>query len=98
MQFEWDDAKARVNEIKHGIDFERACLVFADPDLITIPDIDHSDEEDREISIGAEPWGGTLVVVHTARTRMQQEWTRIISARKANTKETEVYYLRKGKP
>ena len=66
-----------------------------DPDMITIPDIDHSDEEDREISLGMEPLGPTLVVVHTTRFRLQAEWTRIISARKANAKETRVYYDRK---
>ncbi len=29
--FEWDDAKARSNERKHGGRFEDAMLVFADP-------------------------------------------------------------------
>jgi uncharacterized protein (DUF4415 family) len=29
--FEWDDAKARTNERKHGVRFEDAMLVFADP-------------------------------------------------------------------
>jgi uncharacterized DUF497 family protein len=95
MNFEWDPEKAKTNAVKHGVTFERARLIFADPDMITIPDVDHSDEEDREISLGMEPLGQTLVVVHTTRLRIREEWTRIISARRANKKEAEVYYARK---
>ena len=29
--FEWDEAKAKSNERKHGVRFEDAMLVFADP-------------------------------------------------------------------
>lgn len=29
-RFEWDDAKARANQIKHGISFDEACTVFDD--------------------------------------------------------------------
>ena len=32
--------------------FEEAATVFLDPLAITFPDPDHSDEEDREITIG----------------------------------------------
>jgi uncharacterized DUF497 family protein len=33
--FEWDDAKARANEQKHGVTFEQAATVFEDPLAIT---------------------------------------------------------------
>ena len=29
--FEWDEAKGKTNRLKHGISFEVAILVFADP-------------------------------------------------------------------
>ena len=94
-QFEWDPDKAKSNLIKHGISFERALLVFADPFLLTITDFEHSDSEDREISMGREPLGETLVVVHTARWYVNEERTRIISARRADRKEEVLYYSRR---
>jgi len=32
--FEWDEAKARSNRTKHGVDFETAALVFGDANAI----------------------------------------------------------------
>ena len=29
--FEWDDAKNKINKIKHGINFKTAAKVFSDP-------------------------------------------------------------------
>ena len=43
--------KAKANLRKHGVSFEEAATVFLDPLAITFPDPDHSDEEDREITI-----------------------------------------------
>lgn len=31
IRFEWDDAKNRSNFVKHGLRFEAAIAVFADP-------------------------------------------------------------------
>lgn len=31
LQFEWDEDKARSNARKHGVTFEEASSVFADP-------------------------------------------------------------------
>ena len=31
MQFEWGDAKAKINQRKHGVSFDEAVMVFADP-------------------------------------------------------------------
>jgi uncharacterized protein len=30
-QFEWDEAKARLNVAKHGVTFDKAKAVFSDP-------------------------------------------------------------------
>lgn len=95
MKFEWDAVKAAKNLKKHHVSFTVAALVFSDPFVMTIPDIEHSDAEDREVSMGLIPQGKTLTVVHTVRIRDGQEWIRIISARPANQHEKSVYYERR---
>src|ERR1700733_12230150 len=51
-QFEWDEAKAAGNLFKHGISFELASTIFADPELLTAADLEHSAVEDRWFWIG----------------------------------------------
>lgn len=45
--FEWDDAKNKINKIKHGINFKTAAKVFSDPYRIEEYDTLHSIDEDR---------------------------------------------------
>jgi len=45
--FEWNPDKAEANGKKHGIRFEEARTVFADSQLITFLDEEHSTDEDR---------------------------------------------------
>jgi uncharacterized DUF497 family protein len=52
FQFEWDEIKASTNVRKHGVSFEMAATVFYDPGIRTIPDVEHSDVEERWFSIG----------------------------------------------
>ena len=52
FQFVWDQAKAAANSRKHGIPFELARIVFNDPRLLTVADLEHGDTEDRWFSIG----------------------------------------------
>lgn len=47
LKFEWDNAKAQSNLIKHGVSFEEAASVFGDPLAFTFPDPDHSIGEKR---------------------------------------------------
>ena len=35
MEFEWDPAKARANESKHGVSFLEACEVFDDDHIFS---------------------------------------------------------------
>lgn len=81
--FEWDPKKARRNLEKHGISFEEASTVFGDPNAITIYDDEHSDDEDREITIGFSAKVRIIVVSHTDRDGK----IRIINARKATRTE-----------
>ncbi len=87
LAFEWDDGKARLNVRKHGVSFEEASTVFADPLTLTIYDPLHSDEEDRYVALGESRPGRLLVVVFTDR----QERIRIISARVATRRERKDY-------
>lgn len=86
-RFEWDANKAKANARKHGISFDEAQTVFKDDFSITVPDPDHSDEEDRLITIGQSSQKRLLVVVHTERGKK----IRLISARKANPAERKKY-------
>jgi uncharacterized protein len=83
MQFEWDGRKASSNLKKHKISFEEAVTVFYDPLAATFSDPDHSDDEERFITIGYTSRHRLLVVSYTER----KDSIRIFSARRANEKE-----------
>jgi uncharacterized DUF497 family protein len=83
----WDPRKADVNLEKHGIDFEEAATIFLDPHLLLIPDLEHSQEEERWVALGRSKSQLLLVVVHTE----DDQTIRIISARKAEPRERRLY-------
>jgi uncharacterized protein len=83
MQFEWDPKKARLNFKKHKVTFEEALTVFYDPLSATFEDLDHSQREQRFITIGFSSYGLLTVVSHTERGKA----LRIISARRATAHE-----------
>lgn len=95
--FEWDPVKEKQNIKKHGVSFKRASKVFLDPLAITIFDEEHSENEDRWITIGAEDNEVLLVVVHTFRDeKLQTAVIRVISARKADKDEAKQYKERQS--
>ena len=86
--FEWDPQKARSNVRKHKINFERAATIFRDPNLLSIPDKEHSKSEERWITIGIDENGVVLVISHIFRKSSVRVATiRLISARKATKPE-----------
>jgi len=87
LGFEWDEEKAEANLRKHDVGFDEATTVFSDPLSVTIPDPDHSEDEDRYIDIGISDRGLVLVVVYLERG----ENIRIISCRKATAAERKLY-------
>ena len=87
MRFEWDNNKAESNFRKHGVTFEEAVTVFADPYLLFTEDSKNSEGEEREWAIGEAENGSMIVVVFT----MRGEKLRIISARKATKRERRRY-------
>lgn len=89
MLFEWDDEKNHINMRKHGIDFETAARVFADENRLELYDEEHSDYEDRYITIGMiDNVAYIVMVVYTER----ENAIRLISARKATNQERRIYY------
>ena len=83
LQFEWDASKAKANLKKHGVAFEEALTVFADPLGRIFDDPDHSSEERREIIIGFSARPRLLVVGFTERSGR----VRLIHARRTTTTE-----------
>lgn len=67
QQFEWDKPKAAANLKKHGVSFDEALTMFADPLARIRDDPDHSIVERREIIIGLSVRHRTLVVGFTER-------------------------------
>jgi uncharacterized DUF497 family protein len=83
MLFEWGPKKARLNLRKHGVSFDEAATVFYDPLSATFDDPDHSEEEQRLITVGVSSQDRLLVVAHTERGNA----VRIINARPATAHE-----------
>jgi uncharacterized protein len=83
LTFEWDRDKSKRNLKKHGVSFEEATTIFADPLARTIHDPLHSEQEDRYVSVGESRRQRILVVVFTERG----DNIRIISARVATRRE-----------
>ena len=90
--FSWDARKALSNLKKHGVPFEEAATVFADPDALDWDDPEHSDAEIRSKRLGTSVTGRVLIVIYTPRkVNNAKEIIRIISARQATRKERQAY-------
>ena len=75
VQFEWDPAKDRANQDKHGVSFSEAQYAFADPHRIIARDLAHSQAEERFYCFGMIGEG-----VMTVRFTYRDEVIRIIGA------------------
>ena len=90
MPWTWDPEKSRTNKRKHGLSFDTAQLVFDDALALSRPD--NTDEEERWQTVGLIA-GAAVLVVHTASEAINDDAVvgRIISARKATTRERKAY-------
>ena len=91
LHYEWDPQKAASNLRKHGVSFLEAIKVFDDPLAIRIPDEDHSEQEERWVTLGQVDHRRLVVTVHTWQEDDENIYIRIISARLATTHETRNY-------
>jgi hypothetical protein len=85
--FEWDPNKAAQNLRKHRVTFEEAATVFQDDLSFTVPDPDHSMEEERFITVGLSSQNRLLMIAHMDR----DDCIRIISARELTPRERRQY-------
>ena len=84
MRFEFYLKKNKLNEEKHGIDFEKAQLLWSDPDRIQIPA--KAVDEPRFMVIGkidGKHWSAILI--------FREDTIRIISVRRSHKEEIEIY-------
>ncbi len=91
MKFEWNEEKNRLNIQNHQIDFEEAKEVFDDPLHISKLDFRFNYFEERWITLGLTNKQKILVVANLFFDENGEEIIRIISARKANSKERKFY-------
>jgi len=87
IRFRWNEAKAKLNIKNHdGVSFEQAAQVFFDP-FVQYQDASRNNEK-REGALGCDCDFRILFVVHL---EIEDEFIRIISARKAEPHERENY-------
>jgi uncharacterized DUF497 family protein len=82
MNFEWDEAKNRTNLRKHGFDFADAEEIFRG---VLVVDADTREEYSERRWTGLGVVGGR--VAHVVFAEVNLETIRIISLRKATTRE-----------
>jgi len=87
--FDWDVKKNLINIEKHGVSFKMAASSFFDPKAVIVDDDAHSLDEDRFILIGINKYDRLLTICHCYRD--SENVVRIISARKPNQIEKEIY-------
>jgi hypothetical protein len=87
MRYTHDPKKRAVNLKKHGYDFEDAPQVIESERTLTFEDRRFPYDEPRFITLGV--LRGEVVVIATAET---DEEIRLISMRKAERNEQEIYY------
>ena len=91
LTFVWDEDKNIKNIKKHGISFTIAARVFEDELRLEYPDPEHSQDEERWITIGLVH--DVLTVVYCDRENVETGHTdiRLISARLATHLERNAY-------
>lgn len=87
MNYEWDENKAALNLVKHGVAFDEAITAFDEPLYVEFYDPDHSFEEHRFILLGQSVNGRLLFISYMERNDI----IRIISAREATPSERKAY-------
>lgn len=87
LEVEWDPAKAESNLRKHGVSFEEAATVLADPLSLTLDDPDHSETEQRFLLLGRATTDRFLIVAIAERG----DTVRLISARLMTPRERRAY-------
>lgn len=92
FEFDWDPAKAESNRLKHGVAFEEVMGIFGDPLAFSLIDQESGEGEERWVTMGRNPAGHLLLVVHTfSELSADRAAIRIISARRPTKREIRSY-------
>lgn len=84
MEFEFDPAKSRANESKHGINFTEAQLLWRDAMLLEVPA--RTSDEPRSVIIGRigdKHWSAVITY--------REGRVRLISIRRSREEEIDLY-------
>ena len=88
MRYTSDPKKKAANLKKHGYDFDEAPLVIESASAVTFEDRRFQYDEQRFVTLGV--LRGDVVAIATAETEQE---IRVISMRKAQRNEKEIYTL-----
>ena len=91
MRSEWENKKNRENIYKHGVSFEEAQEVFNDPLHLSKLDKRFGYLEERWITVGSTGKGEIVVGANLFFNSEGEEVIRIISARRATSRERKQY-------
>ena len=87
--FQWDEGNARKSEENHGVSQAEAEQVFAREPLLIVPDVQHSQSEQRYNALGRTELGRLLHITFTLRHN--DTAIRVISARDMSRRERNRY-------
>ncbi len=87
IEFKWDKGNLDKSYAKHGITPKEAEEIFISEETFVVPDVKHSQKEDRFIILGKSAAGRSLFVVFTIRKNK----VRIVSTRRMHKREVEKY-------
>jgi hypothetical protein len=87
ISFEWDKGNLDKSYFKHGVTPSETEEIFVDEESLVLPDIKHSEKEERFIILGKTANKVNLFVVFTFRKNL----VRVISARRIHKKEVSKY-------
>lgn len=87
LVFEWDKGNLDKSYEKHGVTPKEAEEVFVSEELYVLPDIKHSQKEERFIAFGKTQEDKHLFIVFTVR----KQKIRVVSVRRMHKKEIQKY-------
>lgn len=94
VSFDSDPTKASSNFTKHNVTFSEAYESIHDPNAIWLFDTEHSDDEDRFVSIGLSHSGKLLFTVYTMREEVYEHSKKALLAGKHVLCESPIAYTR----
>ncbi len=96
LGFDWDTGNRRKCR-QHGLALREIEAFFRQESVFVMPDIHHSQVEERYIAYGPSPKGRPMLVAFTFRIKEGETFIRPISARYMHAKEAREYEEKSSK-